>query len=836
MSYQYQEQFRQAIADSGITPPDNFIADGDLYRFSKNGDSWNKDAWYVFFADGLGGVFGCWSTGFDGRWQADTGRKWSDAEIARHREQVEAAKRKRDAEKRQMQLDAKEAATKAWANAAPADPENEYLQRKGIQPHGIRQRPDFQGKPSLVIPMFSDGELWNTQTIFAYGGKLFASGGRVSGCYYLIGEAQGAEVVCIAEGFATAASVHEATGYPTYCAFNAGNLLHVAKAVRVLHPDAQLIIAGDDDWQSDGNTGKNKAAEAADAVFGKAVFPVFGNDRDEDGDTDFNDLHVKYGLESVRAVFTGDSPSVDRETETQGEPISDSSGEGEAKVSDGGKDSSAGDSGGWQIPQPLTAKVESEPYPLDALPPTIQAAVAEVQAFAKAPEALVAGCALSSLSVACQGHADVERAKGLRGTTSLYLLTIADSGERKSTVDSFFMQPIRDYEDAQRAKMKPELEQYAAEAIAWKSELEGVSAAIRDASKKGEPTNELRDKLSDIQSSQPIQPPVPRLLLGDETPENLAWTLSKEWRSAGVVSSEAGLVLGSRGMGKDSVMRNLGLLNILWDGGTLKIGRKTSETFAVEGVRLTMGLQVQGATILDFVESTGELARGTGFFARFLVANPNSTQGTRFYTEPPTDYPSLTAYQKRIAAILDMPLPFDSEGGLAPQLMCFTPDAKKAWVRFHDAIESQLGNGGELFDVRDVASKAADNVARIAALFQMFEHGVGAIGADMVVRASRLVAWHLNESRRFFGEIALPRELADAVRLERWCLDKAKERGSCTVHKRESQQSSPVRDRKRLDAAIAELESLDRMRLIQDGKKVLLQINPLLLGDDRAAG
>ena len=75
-----------------------------------------------------------------------------------------------------------------------------------------------------------------------------------------------------------------------------------------------------------------------------------------------------------------------------------------------------------------------------------------------------------------------------------------------------------------------------------------------------------------------------------------------------------------------------------------------------------------------------------------------------------------------------------------------------------------------------------------------------------------------------------------ALRLERWCFDKAKERGFRTVHKREAQQSSPVRERKRLDAAIAELDSLDRMRLIQDGKKVLLQINPLILGEDRAAG
>lgn len=334
MSYQYQEQFRQAIADSGLTPPDHLVADGTLYRFSETGESWKKNGWYVFFPDGLGGVYGCWSTGITENWRAETGRNWSDSEVAAYRARVEEAKRLRDVEKNRMQLAAKESADKDWEAAAPADPANEYLQRKGIQPHGVRQVEGYSGKTDLVIPMYADGEAWSLQIIYNWGGKHFASGGRVSGCYYLIGEAQGAEVVCISEGFATAASVHEATGYPTYCAFIAGNLLHVAKAVRLMHPDAQLIITGDDDWQTEGNTGKAKATEAGIATGAKVVFPVFGADRDEDGDTDFNDMAQATGLESVRVVIMGEVPEVQQESEPQGEPTSDSSVEGEANATD----------------------------------------------------------------------------------------------------------------------------------------------------------------------------------------------------------------------------------------------------------------------------------------------------------------------------------------------------------------------------------------------------------------------------------------------------------------------------------------------------------------------
>ena len=122
---------------------------------------------------------------------------------------------------------------------------------------------------------------------------------------------------------------------------------------------------------------------------------------------------------------------------------------------------------------------------------------------------------------------------------------------------------------------------------------------------------------------------------------NLAWRLAKEWPSAGIVSSEAGSVLGSHGMGKDSIMRNLALYNTLWDGGTHSIGRRTSESFAVKGARLTTALQIQEAALCEFIHKSGELARGTGYFARFLIAWPESTQGTRLFTNHQNTGPAL---------------------------------------------------------------------------------------------------------------------------------------------------------------------------------------------------
>jgi len=475
--------------------------------------------------------------------------------------------------------------------------------------------------------------------------------------------------------------------------------------------------------------------------------------------------------------------------------------------------------------------VEPELYPIDALPDTIRAAVEEVQAFTKAPIPMVASSALAALSLAIQAHADMTRADRLCGPVGLFLLTIADSGERKSTCDGFFTSAIRDFQEQQAAVASPLVKDFRAKADAWEAKRGGIKEKIRQLAKGGKPTAEQETALRDLEDEKPEAPRVPRLLRGDDTPENLAWVLSREWPSSGVLSSEAGIVLGAHGMGKDSIMRNLGLLNILWDGGTLSIGRRTSESFTVRGARLTVALQVQEATLRSFFDRSGGLARGTGFLARFLVAWPESTQGFRPFTEAPANWPHLAAFNRRIAAILDQAAPINEDGSLSPPMLSLASDAKAAWVAFHDAIEGELPTGGELYDVRDVASKSADNAARLAALFQIFEHGMGgAVGLDSFEGASRIAAWHLNESRRFFGELALPAELADAARLDTWLIEHCRRTRTHFAGKNHVRQHGPLRDGPRLDAAIRELADLERLCLVKDGKRLTIQLNPALVG------
>jgi putative DNA primase/helicase len=338
------------------------------------------------------------------------------------------------------------------------------------------------------------------------------------------------------------------------------------------------------------------------------------------------------------------------------------------------------------------------------------------------------------------------------------------------------------------------------------------------------------------EEKEPIAPRVPRLIYSDFTPEALTYSLGTKWPSGGVISSEAGAVFGSHGMGKDSQLRTLANLNQLWDAVKLTFDRR-GESYVVDGARLTMSLQVQESALMEFISKTGTLARGTGFLARFLMAHPESTQGTRRFTEPPLNMPALADFHGHITRILEKPTPINERGGLDTTMLALSPEAKAAWIKFHDEIEEGLGKGGELQDVRDVASKIADNAARLAALFHAIDDTSSTITLDHFESASIIAAWHLNEALRFFGELALPEELADAAKLDEWLIGHCKANGVDAVPTRTMSQYAPykLRDKAKRDSAIQELIDRGRIVLIQNGKKQDVLVNPQLLGADHGA-
>ena len=336
-------------------------------------------------------------------------------------------------------------------------------------------------------------------------------------------------------------------------------------------------------------------------------------------------------------------------------------------------------------------------------------------------------------------------------------------------------------------------------------------------------------------NDEPLPVRVPRLIFGDATPEQLGYALAKNYPSAGVLSNEAGNVLGSHGMKGDSTMSNLALLNVLWDGGTHTIDRRTTDSYRVQGARLTMGLAAQSDTVRAFFDNSKQLARGTGFVARFLIAWPTSTQGTRLFKEPPTAWPKLTVFSERITQLLNEIPKLNEAGGISPITLDFSNDAKKAWVNFHNDVELELKKSGDLTDAQDVASKAADNVARLAALFHLYEWGrEGAVNKDLVERASAIVKWHLYEAKRFLNQIAIPIHISNAIKIDDYILRYCRDHKTNRLARNYLRQHGAIRDKKLLNDALDELKDANRIKSSLDNRTSIIEVNPVLLDSNNA--
>ena len=260
------------------------VPDGAIHRFHVPYDkAGTLNGWYVLYLDGIAsGAFGSWKTNGSSVWSSRAPVDYREAEQVRQR--IEQASRQREAEQQVRQLKTASLAQRWWRDAHPADPDHAYLIAKGVRAHSLRQRGD-----ELLVPLYADGVLANLQRIAPDGGKRFLFGGRVKGTYSLLGRITPGQPLCICEGWATSATLHE-VGYTVACALNAGNLKPVALVLKAEHHNIEIIIAGDDDRRTEGNPGRTAANAAAIAVGGLVAFPDWPNSA-PDTLTDFNDLY-----------------------------------------------------------------------------------------------------------------------------------------------------------------------------------------------------------------------------------------------------------------------------------------------------------------------------------------------------------------------------------------------------------------------------------------------------------------------------------------------------------------------------------------------------------------
>lgn len=733
----YLDDFRQAMQAAGIDPPAELLADGVMHRFSSGGDR-SKNCWYVLFADEpAAGKFGCWKRGISETWCSKGYQNLDPAEKARYAANMEAAKSQRDGELSRLQGDCRSWCAERWKQSKDATDSHPYLQKKGVHAYGLKVMRD-----SLMIPLYdTTGIIQGIQFIQPDGSKTFKTGTAKQGSYFPIGKPK-ENTLLICEGYATGASLHEATGHAVAVAFDAGNLKPVAEALRLKYPALRLIICADNDQWGETNTGVIKATEAARAVGGLLTITDIMDTSSKP--TDFNDLHQLEGLGEIR-----------RQVETAAEiQISLDKVEMEKTRTKQEMETVVAE------PLPLTRPMQpNEPFPVDVLPLVMRAAVQRVHEVVQAPLDMICQSFLAAATLAVQPYANV-LIDGRCFPLSNNFVAVGESGERKSATDRIATGPIKERQRRESESFHQGKQAYEATLASWQNRRK---AAFKEDDK--DVIEALLNNLGD--EPKYVQP---FYIFEEPSFEGIERAYAEGRYTLGLFSDEGGRFLGGYAMSKDNQTKTVTGLSKLWDGDPIDRVRGGDGLSVLYGRRFAMHLMIQ--PILCGQLFGNSMMTGQGFLSRCLCSYPASTIGRRPYkAQDLSADPAITAYNAEINSILDKPLPLNErpDMGLKPPTITIAKDAKGTWIAFADHIELLQREGGDLFPIKGFASKAAEHAARITGVLALFEiPDATEISADALNGGIAIAQYYIGEALRLFHSASDDQELITAQKVFDW--------------------------------------------------------------------
>jgi hypothetical protein len=410
-------------------------------------------------------------------------------------------------------------------------------------------------------------------------------------------------------------------------------------------------------------------------------------------------------------------------------------------------------------PRPLMREMPpANPFPVDALG-GLAAAARAIHERTQAPIATCGQSVLAAATLAVQGLADVELPTRQVRPVSCFFVTIAATGERKTSVDSEALRPIRRQEADLREEYAESLPGYQNDMVAWEKARE---ASIK---KLGRDRAAIKAALDDL-GPRPTPPWLPVLAVAEPTYEGLCKLLALSRPSLGIFSSEGGQFMGGHGMAEDAKLRTAAGLSALWDGDAIKRVRADGTTILPDR-RLSVHLMAQPDVASGWLNDP--LLADQGLLSRVLVSAPDSTAGTRFWREWEGNG-ALSEYDRRIFDMVRQPLPVDQAGGgVRPRALTFSPAARRAWIAFYDFVESRVRTGGELEVIKGLANKLAEHAARLAAVLTMTaDCDAGEIEADAMDCGAALARHYAAEALRLFHGSAADPDLQMAKRTLAW--------------------------------------------------------------------
>jgi hypothetical protein len=409
-------------------------------------------------------------------------------------------------------------------------------------------------------------------------------------------------------------------------------------------------------------------------------------------------------------------------------------------------------------PIPLVIDEADAPYPLAALGAVLGGAAQAIVDIVQVPAALAAQSVLAAAAMAAQPHANVLRA-GQPIPLSLFALTIAESGDRKTAADRLALR-------AHQQRQLTLLDTYREALIDYRNQKDAFQRV------RGQTLEQTRGGVETLAAElgkleEPKVPPLPFILAEEPTLEGLQKSLIHGQLSQGLFSDEGGQFFGGHAGRPENMLKSVSGLSSLWDGSPIsRIRAAEGESAHRVGCRLSVHLMIQPIVAHEVL--CNPVLQGQGFLARFLIAWPQSLAGSRFYQDLDPDQDlRLARYWRRMAQLLALVPPQDESGGLAPRALPIEPEALKTWIAAHDHIEQQLGRGGDLQEIKATAAKGAENLLRIAGIMAVVEES-GTLTPTLIERAAVLVAWYLDEALRVGHPVKVEARLLQAQRLLDW--------------------------------------------------------------------
>jgi hypothetical protein len=418
-------------------------------------------------------------------------------------------------------------------------------------------------------------------------------------------------------------------------------------------------------------------------------------------------------------------------------------------------------------PVPLMRQEEPPgPFPIESLGP-LRAAAEAAQHISQAPMALAAQSALAVASLATQALANVETLSGQAAPLSLFALSIAKSGERKSSVDRLLMEPVRILEKALS-------KEHQEETASWRNRQDIWAAQRNDILKRAQKGNIESAVDLDALGREPEGPLMPQLVASEPTFEGITKHMRISRPSLGIFSDEGGGFLGGNAMSADNRLKTMAGLSGMWDGAPVNRTRAGDGVSTFYGRRLCCHLMVQPVAAEEFLGDP--LANGQGFLARLLVVQPESAIGTRLrHGHNPASTAALAVWSERVQALLTaaMPLTEGMRNELDPPMLTLSADARGVLQTFADHAERAQIKGGPLEAIQPFASKMAELAARIAGVMTVFNNinASEVSGMDMI-NATQLMIYYANETLLLTSAAAISREAKQAEDLRIWLSEK----------------------------------------------------------------